>query len=78
MSASVVTSRNPAPVLEASEHALDAVALLVSVGVVVDVLLAIFTTRDARLYAPFGEGLAEPIAVITAIGDQDIRLWQGR
>ena len=78
MSASVVTGRNPAPVLEASEHALDAVALLVLVSVVVDVLLAVFTARDARLYAPFGEGLTEPIAVITSIGDQNIRLWQGR
>jgi len=78
VSASVVPGRNPAPVLEAAEHALDAVALLVLVSVVVDVLLPVFTARDARLYAPFGEGMAEPIAVIATIGDQDIRLWQDR
>ncbi len=49
MRASVISGCDTPPVLEFAEHVLDLVALLVEVGVVFDLLLAVFSWRDTRL-----------------------------
>ena len=55
---------------------LDEVALLLAHGVVFDRAFAVLPSRDTGLDAASGECFAEPAAVITTIGDQDIGLGQ--
>ena len=62
--------------LSLPEHALDAVALLVEVCVVGDRRLAVRPARDAGLDLEIGQGLAEPVAVVALVGDQDIGVQQ--
>ena len=64
------------PVLEPAEHSLDEVSLFVEFGVVVDGLLAVFAARDARRDVAFAQRLAEPIAVVAPVGDQDVGIRQ--
>ncbi len=72
----VVSHRNPAPVLEAGEHVLDAVALAVEDGVMGDDLLAALAGRNAGFSATVGQSSAEPVSVITSVGDQHLGLGQ--
>ena len=55
---------------------LDEVALLLAHGVVFDRAFAVLPSLDTGLDAASGECFAEPAAVITTIGDQDIGLGQ--
>ena len=78
MCASVVSGCDAAPVLEASEHALDEVAAFVEALVVVDGLLAVVSARDAGLDVLLCERLAEPVTIVASVGDQPVGLRQGR
>lgn len=71
--ASVVAGGDAAPILEAAEGDLDAVALAAERLVVGDRLLAVFLGRDARGDAALGERGTERIAVLAAVGDQVAR-----
>ena len=78
MGAPVVAHRDAAPVLELAEHALDQVALAVPLFVVFDRRLAALATRNTGLDFPALQRGAEPIAIITPVGDHDIGVRQGR
>ena len=64
------------PVLEPAEHALDAIALFVKLGVILDWLLAVLASGDARLDISCGQRLAEPIAVIATVGEECVGVRQ--
>ena len=66
------------PVLELGEHVLDLVALAVERFVIFQFqrLLAVFGRRDTRGGATLCQAIAEPVAVVAAIGDQRGGLWQ--
>ena len=49
------------PVLEPAKHALDAIALFVKLGVILDWLLAVLAAGDARFDIACGQRLAEPV-----------------
>lgn len=77
MCASVIAGGDAAPVLELGEQVLDLVALTVEGLVVVEGNFATAAGRDARLDATCFQFLAEPRAVVTAIGDEVSGGWQG-
>ena len=70
MGASVVARCNASPVLELGKQVLDLVALTVEGGVVGLRHFAASARRYAWFDAPCFEFLAEPGAVVAAIGDQ--------
>ena len=70
MGAAVVACGDASPVLELGEHILDLVALAVERFVVFQRLLAVFGRRDTGNDATLGQDMAEPVAVVAAIGDQ--------
>ena len=72
----MVSGGNAAPVLEPAEHALDAVALFVDVGVARDLHLSVRPSRDAWLDPEARQGLAEPIAVVALVGDEHLGVGQ--
>jgi len=76
--ASVVAGRNAAPVLEAAEHVLDAVALTIQHLVVWQRDLATFGRGNARHNAACGEPGTEAIAVVATIREQFACWRQGR
>ena len=67
MRAPVITCRDPPPIFEPSEAVLYPVTLFVERLIVVMLDFAVLFRRDAGLNASFDEGLAEPVAVITAV-----------
>ena len=72
MRTAVIPGGDAAPILEPAKQALNEVAALVQLGVVDDGLFALGAARNAGLDATFGKGLAQPVAVITLVGYQDI------
>lgn len=64
---------DPSPVLEAAEHDLGAVAAFVDALVVFDFLGPQFSARDAGNDAPFQQEVAEPVGIITPVGQQPLR-----
>lgn len=58
------------PVLEAAEHALDDVALLVDGAVVIILELAVFARRDDGLGASSNQPFPQSLAVIALVGDE--------
>jgi hypothetical protein len=76
--AAVVACGDAAPVLEPAEHALDAVALLVDVGVVGDRRLSVRPARDAGRDLEIDQGLAEPVTGVAFVGDQDLGVRERR
>ena len=76
MRASVVAGGDAAPVLEPFEHAFDEVPLLVEFGVVRDGFLAAGAAGDAGCDPASGEGVAEAVAVIAPVADQDVGVGQ--
>ncbi len=67
MCASVVTGVDAPLVLEPAEHVFDLVALAIERLVVLDWDLAVELGGDAGGAAPGGEGLAEPVGVVTSV-----------
>ena len=74
--ASIVPGRNPAPVLQTSEHDLDLVAAFVATLVVLDGLAARLPARNAGLYPLVFQCFSEPVGVISPVSEQPICLWQ--
>jgi hypothetical protein len=74
--ASVVACSDPPPVLEPSEHDLDPVASFVAALVMLDGVAARLPAGNAGPYPLVFQRFPEPISVITAVGEQPLRLWQ--
>ena len=68
MGATVVTGVDALPVFEPSEHVFDLVALFVEDGVIGDGDLPIGFRGDAGDDAALGEVGAEPVGVVTLVG----------
>ena len=66
------------PVFEASEEIFDPVSLSVEDGIVREAAFVVAMGRDAGGDAACVEGLAEPVAVVGPIGEQDSRVGQAR
>ncbi len=77
MCASVVTDVDAPPVLESAEHVFDLVALAIERIVVLDWDLAVELGGYAGGNAPGGDGLAEPVGVVTSVAEQGFGLGQG-
>jgi hypothetical protein len=75
--AAVVAGMDAPPVLEASEHVLDLVALAIEGFVVGDRDLAVGFGWDARGDALGDQGLTEPVGVVTPIAEHGPGLGQG-
>lgn len=69
MSASVISRVDTAPVLEASEHVLDAMALAIERAVVRDEGLAIDLGWNAGGDTACSECASEPVGVIASVGE---------
>ena len=74
--AAIVAGCDATPVLETSDHDLDAAATPVPALVVPDRLVAGPATRDAGLDAFGLEGIPEPVGVIASVAEQPLRLGQ--
>ncbi|ASV88725.1 hypothetical protein CES85_3300 (plasmid) [Ochrobactrum quorumnocens] len=48
--AAIITGSNSSPVFQSAKHDFDTITPLVSTFVILDRLLTVFATRDARLY----------------------------
>lgn len=68
MSAAVVPHGNTAPILDATAHDLDLVALFVEWFAVAALLLAVVARRDARCDTVLLQGGDQPIGVIPTVG----------
>jgi pimeloyl-ACP methyl ester carboxylesterase len=75
--ASVVAGVDTSPVFQATEHDLDLVSLSVERGVVRDGDPAVALRGDAGGGSALGEGVPEPVGVITSVADQVLGPWQG-
>ena len=67
MGAPIIARCDPAPIFEPSEAVFDLVTLFVKRLIVMMLDFAVLFRRDARLDSLFDQGLAEPVAIITAI-----------
>ena len=76
--ATVVSGRDPSPVLEPAEHALDAIALFVSLLIVFDWFISAGPAGNAGFDAETCQGFTEPIAVIALVGDEHVGVRQAR
>ena len=72
MGAAVVAGGDAPPVLEATEHAFNAVAVLVQVGVVGNRFLAVGAPRDAGGDVPVPQGGPEPVTVVALIREEGL------
>lgn len=76
MSVAIIASCDAPPVLEPGEQVLDCVALPVELLVVGVMDLAVGGWLNARRDASRGEGVAEPVAVVTFVGQQFLGVGQ--
>src|SRR3546814_691697 len=67
---------DPPPVLEATEHDLDAVAAFVATLVVFYGLVPYFSARDAGRDPLFLQGVAEPVGIIASVCQHPLRFGQ--
>ncbi len=76
----IVAGSDAALLFELAEHALDAVPVFISPIVGMYRCLAVRAWRDDRQNAAHGQVFAEPVAVITLVGEQRLgfRQWQRR
>ena len=70
MSAAVVPHRNTGPILDATEHDFDLVALLVELFAVAAPVYSVLAWWDARRDAFLLQGGDKPVGVIPPIGNQ--------
>jgi len=77
MGATVVSGVDAPPVFETPEHVFDLVALFVEDGVMGDRGFAVGFGRNAGGDAAFGEGGAEPVGVVTLVGQELLGFRQG-
>lgn len=76
MGATVVSCGDAPPVLKFGEHVLDFMALTVERFVIIQRLLTVFSSRDARRRALLRQSVAEPVAIVAAVSDQGYGPWQ--
>ena len=76
MCASVVAGVDASPVLDAGEHVLDFVALLVGGPVEGDVGCAAGPCGDAGFDPAHREEFAEPVCVVAFVSNQDFGIWK--
>lgn len=76
MSASVVSGVDASPVLEASEHVLDPVALAVECAIIIMLDAMLCMRRDAGRDALVDEGLPERGGTVSPVGEQEAGWWQ--
>ena len=69
MGAAVVPHRNTPPILDATEHDLDLVALFVELFAVATLLLAVAARREARRDTVLLQGGDQPVGVIPTVGN---------
>ena len=62
--------------IQAAEHDLDAAAAFVAALVVFDGLVPYFPARDAGRDPLFLQGVAEPVGIITSVGQHPLRFGQ--
>jgi hypothetical protein len=72
----VVSGRDPAPVLEPTEHYFEAVASLVAAAVVADLLLPALSSGDAAPYPFVFHCFAMRVGIITDVGQEPLRHWK--
>jgi len=77
MGTAIVAGGDAPPIFELGEHVLDFVALLIERLVIGQRDFPAFSGGYARLAAPFGESIPEPIAIITTVGKKRFGGWQG-
>lgn len=77
VSSSVVSGVYAPPVLESSEHVLDLVALAVEDRIVRDLRIAVGFRQSAGFDLARGQGLAEPVGVVTLVAEQDLGPTEG-
>ena len=77
MGATVVSGVDAPPVFEAPEHVFDLMALFVEDGVMRDRGFAVGFGRNAGGDAALGEGGAEPVGVVTLVGQKLLGLRHG-
>ena len=70
MGAAVISGVDAPPIFEPAEHVFDLVTLLVEDGVMGDRDLPVGFRGNAGFHAPLGEGCAEPVGVVTLVGQQ--------
>jgi hypothetical protein len=76
MCASIVARGDAPPVFQFGEHVLDLMALAMEGFIIVEWLLAAFGWRDTGYGALISQRVAEPGAIVAAIGKQSGCLWQ--
>ena len=70
--APVVACSDPAPVLDAAEHNLDAVSAFLAALVIFDGFVAGFSARDAGRDTLLLQSIAEPVGIIATISEQPL------
>lgn len=75
--ASVVSSGNSAPILEAPKHNLNFMALLIESFIIFCRVLSISFGRNAGSYASIEQCLTKPVRIIASICQQFLSLWHG-
>jgi hypothetical protein len=75
--ASVVSGMDASPVLDAAEHVFDFVSLPVEELVVFDGLFSVRLWGNAGLDTLDGEGVAEPVGVVTFVAEQGFGAGKG-
>jgi hypothetical protein len=76
LGASVLTGGDPAPVLRAAEHDLDAVAVLGSALVMIDGTTARLSAGDAGLYPFVFQRISETVGIVDPVSQQPFCLRQ--
>lgn len=76
LGATIVSSCDAPPVLQAAEHDLDAVAALVAPLVVFDRLLAVLPAGNAYPYPLVFQRFSEPFGIIPSVRKHPASLWQ--
>lgn len=70
MSASIVSRCDAPPVLDATEHVFDTISLAIELFVIVRRLLPLRTGRYACRYSLFFQRVAEPVSIVSSIGEE--------
>ncbi len=77
MGATVVSGVDAPPVFETAERVFDFVALFLEQGVIGDRDFAVGFGRNAGGDVALGEGGAEPVGVVTLVGQELLGFWHG-
>ena len=70
MCAAVITHGYSAPILDSAKHDLNLMPLFIQLFIVRDGSLSVLSGRDAGRNASGEQGVAEPVGVVTAVGQK--------